>query len=618
MGSNSRPLDSTLGSRGRSGFFDSENSFDRQSTQSDFRNAGKSRSKRKSRRRHRDPDAEEDQSERRQDNDEVISVDMSVQTDDSSQTEKRRRRGRWRRGGLSEYRPGETDTWDESDYYDDEDEEEDNGEDYTGEDYEGGIRERRKKRESEDKEKGKEGLERASSGKFTEINYDLTPNMFRSETGGSEWSDDVPPLINAPPGRPKGASVHKFYERRDHVATVITDPSRGLYSGSSSLPSIEEPYTRPRDPLNRQGTAEEIADHDSDLHSESNYTDATLKVPDGVSVGDSGIGKDMLSEVSSHVYGGSDSLYQQGRPKLSPIKSQSNLQNPETKESEWKDFLESNQVQERHKAVDFVKKDLNEEPMIRIPTLPPIMYVDPEQPTLPGEAGLRLLYSVRLADREKTCDPGGRVVEALPGRLTISTQAEPAGDTNYGLLQMRWTTQVPALQTAPTGRRTNRHTDKRTDRQQSDLHKGDLATCRYDVPEKLPKLPRTDGVSQRPKLKSFTAREKTLPVLPTREQTDFQWSRPMAPAPKRASFADNSYQLEHHCDQYRWASRRMHHYISSTKNMQLPKMDGRAHTFLAASHNDDVMSIISHSSVALMPSMTEKLLKSMNAASSLG
>ncbi|RUS91188.1 hypothetical protein EGW08_001101, partial [Elysia chlorotica] len=96
-----------------------------------------------------------------------------------------------------------------------------------------------------------------------------------------------------------------------------------------------------------------------DLHSESNYTVASkaFTTRDGVSVGDSGIGKDM-SETSSHVYGGSDSLYEQGRPSLSPIKSQTNLHADCKKEPDWKDFFESEKVQEKRKTVGFSRKDL--------------------------------------------------------------------------------------------------------------------------------------------------------------------------------------------------------------------------------------------------------------------
>ena len=80
-------------------------------------------------------------------------------------------------------------------------------------------------------------------------------------------------------------------------------------------------------------------------------------------------------------------------------------------EPDWKDFFESEKVQEKRKTVGFSRKDMVQgaEPQIydqsgRIAVLPPIMYVDPEHPTLPGEAGLRLLHSIRWADKVGACD----------------------------------------------------------------------------------------------------------------------------------------------------------------------------------------------------------------------
>ena len=73
------------------------------------------------------------------------------------------------------------------------------------------------------------------------------------------------------------------------------------------------------------------------------------------------------------------------------------------KEPEWKDFFYDKQVEAARReknAGDKSCKDTVDSDMQvgRIPTLPPIMYIDPEAATLPGEAGLRLLHSVRLAD----------------------------------------------------------------------------------------------------------------------------------------------------------------------------------------------------------------------------
>ncbi|KAK3706040.1 hypothetical protein RRG08_016660, partial [Elysia crispata] len=362
---------------------------------------------------------------------------------------------------------------------------------------------------------------------------------------------------------------------------------------------------------------------------------------DGISIGDSGIGKDM-SETSSHAYGGSDSLYEQGRPRLSPIKSQTKLNAEGKKEPDWKDFFESEKVQEKRKTVGFSRKDAVQEAQIydqsgRIAVLPPIMYVDPEHPTLPGEAGLRLLHSIRWADKEKTLDGGGRLVQALPGRLTITTHDESVGDTTYGFLQMHWTTQIPAVDQRGFHSERTAHGNMR---QASELYgdgpsDGAHGFISHRGAEQQQVIDRTNlpRLSQRAVTmikknghqpeKQGTKRENTLPVLP-RKGSEFQWSKPMAPAPKRVSLCEAGAPGQqdphpHCCDQYKWATKNMHHYISPPKSIQLPKMIkgsiGREHSILNTSLDSDVMSVLAHSSVSLMPTMSlEKLMKTIKMA----
>ncbi|GFO02904.1 WD repeat-containing protein 87, partial [Plakobranchus ocellatus] len=407
--SNSRALDSSGAPRGASSGLETEGSFEKSSRQSTRGSRRKSRgggkkkgtkSRRKSRQKSGQPG---------EDKDDLVSVDMSVQTDPRSEDALdeddllRRRRGRWRRGGLSEFREAGDLTDEEDDFTGDDDDDYDDDEGAHGDTEDDEGRPRRVRRRGKDSQGADDQEVEESTGIFTRIEYDLTPG----------------------PGRPKGASVHKFYARRDQVATIEQDPSKagGLFP---TMPSIEEPFVRPKDPLDRL----DPNDRDSDLHSESEYTtiSKSFTAKDGVSVGDSGIGKDIMSDTSSHMYG--DSLYEQGRPRLSPIKSQTKLNAENKKEPDWKDFFESEKVQEKRKTVGFSRKDtVQGEPQIydqsgRIAVLPPIMYVDPEHPTLPGEAGLRLLHSIRWADKDKSMDGGGRLVEALPGRLTITTHDE--------------------------------------------------------------------------------------------------------------------------------------------------------------------------------------------------
>ncbi|GFO02905.1 hypothetical protein PoB_002941000 [Plakobranchus ocellatus] len=245
-------------------------------------------------------------------------------------------------------------------------------------------------------------------------------------------------------------------------------------------------------------------------------------------------------------------------------------------------------------------------------------------------------------------DGGGRLVEALPGRLTITTHDEPVGDTTYGFLQMHWTTQVPALDVQQSGYHTDRPgLAQHQFRQVADIpggvtdfnrgggqdhgfstHRGAEQQQMIDKTN-LPRLPqravtmvKKNGTQTE---KPGTKRENTLPALTRREKSEFQWSKPMAPAPKRVSLFEagapgqEENQPAHSCDQYKWATKKMHHYISSSKSFQLPKMIkgnmGREHTILNTSLDSDVMSVLAHSSVSLMPAMSlEKLMKTIKMA----
>ncbi|KAK3740640.1 hypothetical protein RRG08_025459 [Elysia crispata] len=660
--SNSRALDSSGAPRGMSSGLDTEGSFEKSSRQSTRRSRRRSKgggkkkggkSKGKARRQSSSGQPGEDK-------DDTVSVDMSVQTDPRSEGVEddddlsliKKRRGRWRRGGLSQFREGEDATDEEEAGEFDGDDEDDDG--VYGDTDDDGERPRRGRRA--DKRGDDEGVEEGrTSGTFMRIDYDLTPGMFRSETGGSEWSDDMPPLSNTTPGRPKGASVHKFYARRDHVATVEQDPTRagGQFP---TMPSIQEPNGRSKD----RKDLLDPSDRDSDLHSESNYTEISkaFTTRDGISIGDSGIGKDM-SETSSHAYGGSDSLYEQGRPRLSPIKSQTKLNAEGKKEPDWKDFFESEKVQEKRKTVGFSRKDAVQEAQIydqsgRIAVLPPIMYVDPEHPTLPGEAGLRLLHSIRWADKEKTLDGGGRLVQALPGRLTITTHDESVGDTTYGFLQMHWTTQIPAVDQRGFHSERTAHGNMR---QASELYgdgpsDGAHGFISHRGAEQQQVIDRTNlpRLSQRAVTmikknghqpeKQGTKKGKYSASFAKWRVANFesgrnQWRLP----PKRVSLCEAGapgptgptpstlLQTQYKCRKlvirgktwslnlgFIWSWM-----MGPPKSIQLPKMIkgsiGREHSILNTSLDSDVLSVLAHSSVSLMPTMSlEKLMKTIKMA----
>ncbi|GFR95493.1 WD repeat-containing protein 87 [Elysia marginata] len=203
--SNSRALDSSGNPRAGTSGLDTEGSFDKSSRQSTRGSRRKSRGggrkkgvKSKGKGRLKSSSGQDGAGE---DKDDTVSVDMSVQTDprsedagDDEESLIRKRRGRWRRGGLSQFRERDDDATDEEDADFDADDEDDDEGVYADTDEEGGRprrgRRRGKRGEEDTEEDGR------SSGTFIRIEYDLTPGMFRSETGGSEWSDDLPPPAN--------------------------------------------------------------------------------------------------------------------------------------------------------------------------------------------------------------------------------------------------------------------------------------------------------------------------------------------------------------------------------------------------------------------------------------
>lgn len=67
---------------------------------------------------------------------------------------------------------------------------------------------------------------------------------------------------------------------------------------------------------------------------------------------------------------------------------------------DWKEFFETPTAMERRR-MGMVKKDFEEGNMKKMSSLPPISYISSNLPTSPGEAGLRLLHTVRVA--EKVC-----------------------------------------------------------------------------------------------------------------------------------------------------------------------------------------------------------------------
>lgn len=183
---------------------------------------------------------------------------------------------------------------------------------------------------------------------------------------------------------------------------------------------------------------------------------------------------------------------------------------------------------------------------------------------LPGEAGTRLLKTVHVGDKVMEHKDGRHRVESVPGKLAVHTKNEEAGTSNYGILQMQWTTGVPTVkergqppQRLP--RQPQRHT-----KSQDDI---------YPISsQSLPKIHR--GSSEE---------ELNLPYLATATPPDYQtpnhfeWEYPLPPPPAKESRTSVPYIKKEHetyCKYYQLVKKKLHLYTSAqtARGMCLPEV----------------------------------------------
>ncbi|XP_070180839.1 uncharacterized protein [Littorina saxatilis] len=428
---------------------------------------------------------------------------------------------------------------------------------------------------------------------------------------------------------PRGASIQNVHAHQEQATTLgqQTDGRRRRYW-----------------PQDRSG---KLADYDSDAHSVSQYetdqeggthryetdreggthryeTDregGTHRTADGtdiMSVADSGI----VSDISSHVHP-RDSLYKQGLPTLSPITSQSQLagERPKKKAPEGRDLFETPAAQQRTQKKKGMGKEKEKESgkegkvVFTSNNLPPITYINTEQPTTAGEAGLRCLHSIRVVDKERA-DSEKHKIESVPGRLTMHTQDQSAGETSYGLLQMTWTTNVPALPILP---ETRGEALVPKDIMQpwdaalpwlkqpglwTQQNAGELgeALVPKDIMQPwdaaLPWLKQPGLWTQQNAASLINELQKNLPGIKGDRGQDFQWKRPL-PAAKVASRDPLAQRPDRHqCEHIRLAKKKMHHFTSG-KNRQLLKDDTT--TSMKTEPSQHLLSMIRQSSMSFLP-----------------
>ncbi|XP_052813918.1 uncharacterized protein LOC128240971 [Mya arenaria] len=295
---------------------------------------------------------------------------------------------------------------------------------------------------------------------------------------------------------------------------------------------------------------EEIEQRDSDFHTLSNVTSS--RITDRLSGYDSGISKDM-------------SEFSQGRAvrqgmiaPLSPVKSESGSPRPMSRPrtpQDWRKFFEMVPYAAERRQMEQIRREMIQG-KLKPSTLPPISYFAENLPMLPGEAGTRLLQTVRVGEKVAAPGDGRHRIESVPGKLAVHTQNEDAGLSNYGILQMQWTTGVPTLkdhtqppQRIPKHRNQGMihalHEQTRADRPSS--NRGHVQP---DSEQEL-HFPHLKGAS--PSLTNQIAGNQ------------YEWEFPLPPPPAKDSRTNNpSVKKDHesYCKYYHLVKKKMHLYTS--------------------------------------------------------
>ncbi|XP_067686350.1 uncharacterized protein [Haliotis asinina] len=373
--------------------------------------------------------------------------------------------------------------------------------------------------------------------------------------------------------RPKGGSGHPYPEPLTEGSGRSHDPTdsgRATHRGEGHSGKRDSGQVLSKRLIEY---ARMSSDKDSDLHSMSmsagsDHQDVVIPTDisqqtevhsqEGLSFYDSGIGRDISDSSSQGNHIGPVASYKKkvNQRQLSPVKSSSNGPSPPPKKGkDWKEFFETPSAVERRR-MGMVKKDFEEGNMKKMSSLPPISYISSDLPTSPGEAGLRLLHTVRVAEKDKS-DFEKHKVEAVPGRLSVHTQNVDSGRSNFGVLQMQWTTNVPVVPVS--GGRQRRK-------------KSSHMTRSYNPDLTLPPLDKTGNIHHKPHLSYMD--ETRFPMVQSAVESDYVWEKPLPPPPITKSRTVISpvrkIAHDHMCRHYKLAKKKLHHYISSKSPRQFP------------------------------------------------
>ncbi|XP_060567668.1 uncharacterized protein LOC132726369 isoform X2 [Ruditapes philippinarum] len=253
---------------------------------------------------------------------------------------------------------------------------------------------------------------------------------------------------------------------------------------------------------------------------------------------------------------------------LSPVKSEPGSPPPHLQlysPKDWRKFFDMIPNAQERRQMEQIRREM-EQGKLRHSTLPPISYFAEDLPMLPGEAGTRLLKTVRVGEKMQVPGDGRHRIESVPGKLAVHTQNEDAGLSNYGILQMQWTTGVPTVKDRvhPPQRIAQHRTHKMIRPDSSDLDPHGLPhRMRRGISEEELHLPYLDSVS--PHVANLDSRDH------------YEWEFPLPPPPAKESRTEiPQIRKEHdtYCKYYHLVKKKLHLYTSQQKErmQHLPEL----------------------------------------------
>ncbi|XP_065932009.1 uncharacterized protein [Magallana gigas] len=462
-----------------------------------------------------------------------------------------------------------------------------------------------------------EKMERSSSVHKETESGQFTPG--RTSRTRLEYRSELENLRESVDGQ-RSQTPRKYSRGRLDNSNLISSQNDGFdprdphlhryYRNQYKRPGSGRPIGKRGKVYDKFGNLRDDVEDDSLLGSSGEYSeqivdDAPLpedSTKETVSVQDSGIGRDISESTTSrsskgqpfltHTERSSQGHHSKGRKRsklsdwsrtqLSPVKSSSShykstMSTPRFSR-DWQKFFDTPTALER-KRMDMVRKDFTEGKVKQqVPAT--ITYISNDLPMLPGEAGLRLLSTVKVGEKmEGSKQEMRHQVEAIPGKLSSQTKNENHGQSQYGILSMQWITDIP-ISNAPVAStpraypRSESSTSQVTDRSMDANTVKSMGRNTSRLPRLAQKYSKTN-VSSREKSRRDTEDESFyLPTIPGAYSPDFVWEHPLPPPPPRESrtnVASIRKDHEEYCKYYSLIKRNMQKYTSTVPS--LPKVD---------------------------------------------